>query len=331
MFKKTLWWIFKLSLGLAAFLAIMSYARIPEQFTYGVSFSKLHADELNLDWKKVFLASLDDLRIRNFRLSAHWPMIEPQKDQYNFSELDFQMNAAKDRKANVILAVGRRLPGWPECHDPQWALGLSKEQKQQELLDYITAVVTRYKDYPNLTYWQVENEAFLTMYAKHSCQDFFDTTFFEKEIALVRSLDSDTPIFLTDSGELSLWYQAYSRADAFGTSIYLYVWNHTFGPMKYPISPAFFRIKHNLVRLFAHGKPAIISELSTEPWLLKPIIETPVEGQLERMDIDKFNTMLEFARKTGFDTIYLWGVEWWYYMKEKGHPEFWNAAKQLYR
>jgi len=28
--------------------------------------------------------------------------------------------------------------------------------------------------------------------------------------------------------------------------------------------------------------------------------------------------------KTNFDEQYLWGVEWWYYLREKGHPEIWN-------
>lgn len=329
-FKKIIFWVAVIFMIIFAILFSFSFTKIPAKITYGVTFSKLHSDELGLDWKKVFIASLDDLKIRQYRLSAHWDRVEAEKDQFDFSHLDFQMNEARKRDAQVILSVGRRLPGWPECHDPKWATNLSKEEKRLEILSLIETTVNRYKDYPNIAYWQVENEPFLTLYARHSCGDFFDKDFFDKEIALVRALDPDAKIFITDSGELSLWYQAYTRADTFGTSIYLYVWSHTFGPMRYPIMPAFFRVKHNIIKLLFKNKPAIISELSTEPWLLKPIIETPIETQLERMDIKKFNNIIEFAKKTGFDTQYLWGVEWWYYMKENGHSEFWDKAKELY-
>jgi len=315
----------------ASVLFIFSLEKIPEKITYGASFSKLHADELGLDWRDVYLAMLDELGIRHFRLSAHWPNIEPQKDTYNFVDLDFQMKEAQKRGVSVILTVGRRLPGWPECHEPHWTTNLSKEETQKELLEYIEAIVSRYKDYSNLLYWQVENEAFLNFYAREHCKDFFDVDFFEKEIALVKKLDRDTPIFLTDSGELSLWYQAYTRSDVFGTSLYLYVWNHTLGPIRYPITPAFFRIKHNIIQTLFSNKPTIISELSTEPWLLQPIIATSIETQLSRMDINKFNSIISFAAKTGFDTQYLWGVEWWYWMKKyNNHPEFWERAEELY-
>lgn len=330
-FRKFIFWSGVVLTIIFAILFSLSFTKIPSKITYGVTFSKLHSEELKLDWKKVFLASLDDLKIRQYRLSAHWDKTEIQKDNYNFADLDFQMNEAKKRDAKVILAVGRRLPGWPECHDPEWTKNISKEEKQKELLTYIEDVVNRYKDYPNLMYWQVENEPFLVLYARHSCGDFFDADFYDKEIALVRQLDPNTPIFITDSGELSLWYQAYTRADAFGTSIYLYVWNHTLGQIRYPIVPAFFRIKHNIIKMLFKDKPAIISELSTEPWLLKPIIETPINEQLEQMNLDRFNSMISFASKTGFDTQYLWGVEWWYYMRENGHPEFWNLARELYK
>src|SRR3989344_6752591 len=92
----------------------------PEKFTYGASFSRFHADELGLDWKEVYLAMLNDLGVRNFRFSAHWPLTEPEEGKYNFEELDFQIKEAQKSGASVILAVGRRLPGWPECHEPEW-------------------------------------------------------------------------------------------------------------------------------------------------------------------------------------------------------------------
>ncbi len=308
------------------------------QPTYGVSFSRFHTDELGLDWKETYLALQNDLGVKNFRFSAHWPITEPEKDEYNFAELDFQMAEARSNGSSIIMAVGRRLPGWPECHEPEWLkvenrkLKVESEQKkykQERLLKYIKTVVNRYKHYDNIIYWQVENEPFLTGFSRSECESL-DKELLDKEIALVKKLDS-RPVLITDSGEIGNWFGAYSRGDIFGTSLYLYVWPRSIGfPIRYPITPGFFRIKNNLVRLILGAKPSFVVELSTEPWLLQPIIETPVEVQLDRMGVDKFNEMIDFSAKTGFNGFYLWGAEWWYWLRTQGHPEHWERAKQLF-
>src|SRR3990167_9998348 len=101
---------------------------------YGVSFSRFHADELELDWKETYLAILHDLCVRNFRFSAHWHITEPKEGKFNFTELDFQIKEAEKKNASVILAVGRRLPGWPECHEPEWLKQDDIAYKQERIL-----------------------------------------------------------------------------------------------------------------------------------------------------------------------------------------------------
>lgn len=313
-------------------LGIFYFSRsigVPATLHYGSSFSRFHSDELGLDWKETYLAVLNDLGVRRFRFSAHWPLTEPEKDKYNFEELDFQMNEARKAGASVILAVGRRLPGWPECHEPEWVKSLSQSEKQERILKIITTVVERYKSYGNILYWQVENEPYLTFFSHFHCGDL-DEGFLGKEIELVRQLDPSKPIIITDSGEFGPWYKAYRRGDAFGSSMYLYIWNRVIGPFRYPITPGFFRLKKAIVEKIYGPKPSMVIELSGEPWLLQPIAETPLETQLQRMGIDKFNEMVEFSSKTGFDTFYLWGAEWWYWLKKNGHEEHWLRAKELF-
>jgi len=329
MFSKIFLLIIVIIIGSLVFLSF-DYDK-PEKLQYGVSFSRFHSDELNLDWKETYLAVLNDLGVRRFRFSSHWPLTEPEEGKYNFKELDFQMQEAEKVGATVILAVGRRLPGWPECHEPEWVKNKSAEEKHEKILKLITTVVERYKGYSNILYWQVENEPYLKFFSYHNCGDL-DDTFLQKEVELVKSLDPQRPVIITDSGEFGLWYKAYNRGDVFGSSIYLYIWNRIIGPMRYPITPAFFRIKNNLIKIIYGDKPSLVIELSGEPWLLQPIADTPVETQLSRMDIEKFNEMISFSSKTGFDTFYLWGAEWWYYMmKEQNHPEFWERAHELYK
>lgn len=299
--------------------------------TYGVSFSKFHSDELGLDWKKTYIALLDDLKVRNFRFSAHWPGIEPLVGKYDFSVLDYQMEEADKRSASVILAVGRRLPGWPECHDPKWVEGKDISYRNAQLLEYITATVNHFKGYKNIKYWQVENEPFLGFFARSHCGEL-DEDFLKTEIELVRKLDPTRPVLVTDSGEFGKWIGAYFVGDVFGTSMYLYIWQQRIGPMRYPITPFFFKAKRSLVELLYPDKPSMLIELSMEPWLLQPIASTSNDVLLDRMGIDKLNEMIDFASRTGFHEQYLWGAEWWYWMKTKqNHPEFWDRAKSLFK
>ncbi|MEK7121109.1 MAG: endo-1,4-beta-xylanase [Patescibacteria group bacterium] len=319
---------------LAGGFYVLSLRPLPQSITYGVSFSRFHSDELKLDWKKTYLAILDDLKVKHLRLTAHWPLTQPKDGVYNFSEMDFQIEEAEKRNASVILAVGRRLPGWPECHTPDWVSKLPLDQQGVKLLEYIETVVNRYKKSPAIKYWQVENEVFLAFFGKSLCGQYSEgiEDFLKEEINLVNKLDPSRQVIVTDSGEFGIWYKAYRNGDVFGTSMYLYVWwRNAIGPLRYPITPAFFKIKHNVMRLFFGPKPSMVIELSAEPWLLQPIVDTPIDVQFQRMGIDKFNEMINFSSKTGFDTFYLWGAEWWYWLKQQGYPEHWNRAKELYR
>jgi hypothetical protein len=329
MFKKILILILVVLLIIVAFYLFLSVRPVPEKIDYGVSFNTLYARELNLDWEVAYSAILNDLGVRRFRLAAHWNMVEPEDDQWNFVELDKQVQMAQEKDAKVILAVGRRLPRWPECHVPHWAINKNSEDQQSEILEYIDVVVNRYKGYENIIYWQVENEPYLEVFAKEYCGEL-DENFLDKEIELVKSLDSSRPVLVTDSGNLGTWYKPWSHGDLFGTSVYVYLWNKEIGPFKSYLPPSFYRFKTSLMEIIVREKPSMLIELSLEPWLLQPVVETSINTQLERMNIDKFKEIIDFAKDTRFEEQYLWGAEWWYYMNQNGHPEFWNEAKKIF-
>ncbi len=139
--KRYLKWAGVIFLALIAILALLSYRPAPAKIEYGVSFSTLFAQQLGLDWKKVYLATLDDLGVRKLRLAAYWPMIEPSRATYDYSVMDFQVHEASKRNASIILAIGRRLPRWPECHVPEWAHPLSWEELSQKFRDCASVVL----------------------------------------------------------------------------------------------------------------------------------------------------------------------------------------------
>lgn len=198
------------------FLLSRGHVYKKEELTYGVTFSKKQAQELGLNWQEVFTAALNDLGVKKFRLSAYWNEIEQKSDQFNWDDLDWQIEQAMQANAEIILAVGGRLPRWPECHFPDWAGKLAKDEREQKILNYIEKVISRYKNNNHIIAWQVENEPFLSHFG--DCPEF-SKKFLDKEIALVRGLDG-RPIVITDSGELSIWIPAARRADIFGTTMY---------------------------------------------------------------------------------------------------------------
>lgn len=328
--KWLLWLLALLVISGAVFWYTLSREAYPEKIQYGVSFNTLYAHELGLNWEEVYTAILKDLNVKHLRLAAHWPMVAPKEGVWNFSELDTQIQLAEEHGADVVFAVGRRLPRWPECHVPEWAQEKSWEEQKEYLREYLKEIVNRYKDSSAVVYWQIENEPFLTVYAEEKC-GALDKEFLDEEIALVRELDPSRPILVTDSGNLGMWYGAYKRGDSFGTSVYVYLWNETTGPLESILPPETYIAKRKILELVYGKKETMLIELSVEPWLNMPIVEADLETQFSRMDIDKFEKIITYAKETRFQKQYLWGAEWWYWLKEKqGHPEFWERAEKLY-
>ncbi len=299
-----------------------------KELEYGVTFSKKHSESLGLSWKDNFTAILDDLNVKKLRLSAYWNEVEYKNNLFNYKDLDWLIAEAKKRDAKIILAIGARLPRWPECHIPSWANNLEKNEREKEILEYIEKTINRYKGNSTIYAWQIENEPFLIDFGK--CPKF-DVKFLDKEINLVKKLDS-RPIVITDSGELSLWVQAAKRADIFGTSMYLKTFSSRLNRyIHYPITPKFFHFKRNLTKLFVGHKKFIVIELQAEPWGPIAYQKMSEEEREITMDINKFRTIIDFSHKSGFKTFYFWGAEWWYWEKEvQKNPTFWKEAKKIF-
>jgi hypothetical protein len=301
----------------------------PADIVYGMSFNTFYAEELGLDWQETYDAIIHELNVKHVRLAAHWPMIEPINDVYNFSELDYQLAEAEKNGVEVILAVGRRLPRWPECHVPRWVQSLPQAEQDAAQLQMVEQVVERYKDSPAVVTWQVENEPFLEVFAYEHCGEH-DVALLEEEIALVKSLDTSRPVLVTDSGNLGTWRGAYSRGDMFGTSVYVHFWNPELGQFRTVLPPWAYRVKDNLMNIVYGEKPTVLIELSAEPWLLEPIVDVPLDVQFTRMNLEKFEDILEYAAQTHFEEQYLWGAERWYWLKLQDQPEMWNRGQKLF-
>ena len=294
-----------------------------DKVKFGATFAPAQARYFGLDPKKVLTDALDDLKIKNYRLSAYWNVVEPWRGGYDFSEVDWQLDEVAKRGGSVILAIGRRLPHWPECHDPKWIKGVAEKQVQKEVLNLLTKTVERYKNRKVITAWQVENEPFLSVFGECPPPD---AKFYESELKLVRSLDS-RPIIMTESGELSTWARAAFLADKVGVSLYRIVLNKIWGKFYYPLTPAYYRYRAQAIR--ALGKPIFVSELQAEPWEVgTPLPEAPILEQKNFIDGAKIHDSIEFAKRASFDEIYFWGLEWWAWLRSHGDNDIWDTIKQ---
>ena len=294
---------------------------------WGVTFTPGQAVSLGLDWRETYKALLDDLGIRYVRLVAYWNIIEKKQGEYFFDELDEQMNELAARGGSAILAIGRKLPRWPECHEPEWFAGLSKKERDAKLQQYLGAVVQRYAAHPALGSWQVENEVTFP-FGECPSKDISNLASLKKEVEYVKKIDSKHAIILTDSGEWSSWARLAPLADIVGSSLYRGAWNDHLGYIAFPIGPGWYQVRADYIR--TQKKDVIITELQAEPWGKKAIQEMTVEEGLETLPLKKIKEHIDFARQVGFTHVYLWGGEWWYWLKKQGNDSVWNELRGIY-
>jgi len=294
---------------------------------WGISWSAGQAEFLGLDSKKVFLAILQDLRPESIRLAANWKEVEPNPGKYDFQETDWYLDQAQKAGVGVVMVVGQKAPRWPECHVPEWTNDLVGEQYREGALGYLTAVVERYAQHPALVAWQVENEPFIR-FRFGECKKF-DQDLVYLEISQVKKLDKEHPVVITDSGELSTWLEAASAGDIFGTTLYRIVQTPKGRYWHYDWLPAGYYLLKS--RLLGRGYEDFwVSELQAEPWFTNSSpLDTPVAIQEKSMNPERLQKHLGYAQHMGASRVFLWGVEWWYFQKEKNNDSrYWELIKK---
>ena len=293
---------------------------------FGVTFSSEYSKELGLNWKEVYQAILNDLQVKEIRISVYWNQIEKKQGSYDFSRYDYLIKEGDKHNVKFIVAIGRRLPRWPECHAPLWLKNKSKSEQEKLTLETIKTIVNRYKNDKHIEYWQIENEPFLSTFGV--CPPL-DKDFLKKEFALVRSLDN-RKIIITGSGEMSSWKQEAKIGDIFGSTLYRVVYNSWFGYFHYPFPVSYYRWKARRAGLAP--KRLMVLELQTEPWVPRGDIVDLSKKQIDKsMSIQQFKANLQYAINLNFQRTYLWGVEWWYWQKKYGNPQYWQIAKTLFK
>jgi len=316
-----------LFVGYTIFYFYKSWQMKPSRIRYGVSFDPTYAEQLGLDWQQTYRALLDDLGTKKLRLTVRWNEVEPRIDQFDWERLDWMIAEADKRGVPVTLALGRKVPRWPECHDPEWLKNRPEVFASNRVLNLVQQAVTHFKEFDNIEAWQIENEPFFDF---GKCP-VIPYALVKNEVQTVRELDN-RPVFTTDSGEGGLWLPSIRLGDGLGISMYRIVWfdfwqllkPHYF---KYPLPHWSYRLK-----AFLTGIPISqiqVVELQGEPWGSVDLTEMLPEEEAITIDPEKFEHIINYSKESGFKTFYWWGAEWWYYKKEHGEPYYWERVKKL--
>lgn len=292
---------------------------------WGITFSTKICKEMGLDWKEVYIAILDDLKVRQIRIPIYWDEIEPRYQEYNFSDYDFIFNEGAKRNVKFVANIGWRLPRWPECHAPVWVSAKGVDYTKERTMTMLEEVVKRYRNRGEIIMWQVENEPLLDTFGK--CPNG-DEEFLKKEVALVKQLDS-RPVLITSSGELGTWKRENKIGDYFGTTMYRVVWNPFFGYFRYFWPAGFYKFKAKLIGMKEYKMN--ISELQAEPWVPNGTLKNISDKESNKsFNIKQFRANLQYAINADLNKTYLWGAEWWYFRKTQGNSEYWDLAKTLF-
>ncbi len=296
----------------------------------GASFSARYAAQLGLDPREALADIISDLGIKALRLPVYWDEVEPEPGVFRWDSVDWQMEAAAGGGARVVLAVGHKVPRFPEYHAPVWATQADEQQFRSALARFVSGVVTRYRSHPALEAWQVENEPLAAFAGWRFGENSRDATrCLPGEIGLVRSLDRSRPIVLTyaDTPWMAAQLQKTLRFDSdivavsvysrlyFRSTFYTgYVDLTRFG-MFAPLS-----LRYQKQLAARRGRELWAGELQAEPWPadLQGLLSASPEEVARTMSAVHLAGIWERVADAGIDRAYLWGVEWLLYRRKMG-------------
>lgn len=290
---------------------------------YGVTFSAPSAEALFAGTEKraqnVLEEITSDLRIRRFRLPLYWDVIQPksEKDWRLAEEFDWQLDAMKKARASeVIVCLGRKVPGEAGYREPAWVKQLSRRDAREALLRYIRRVVKTYAENRQITAWQIEEIPYDPIGDNEEIYGDQETLL-KQEVAMVRSHDPLRRLIIVTDREHGKWQQVAARGDILGLSLGYQNMSLALIPgIPMSLATAWWRFK------IRHAEaPAWITELRALP-------ETPDESVVAPKRIVD---LTKFAVGVGIEDIYFLGVEWWAKKKEEGNPALWEVMRKMVR
>lgn len=342
----------------------------------GANFSCKRAEYLGQDCRAALTEVLDGLGVRLLRLSVYWSDVEQQPGVYDWSSIDWQLDAAHQRGARVVVSIGMKAQRYPEYWLPTWlrltanippqALPEDHPLVQQYLFPYLTAAARHVGAHPAVEAIQVENEPYVNYrpnrllrligrehyaptgekalhilflkFGWNATTWHISERFLAREVEAVRAAAPAQRLVLNHASWVrtdSKWRSLLRIGDVFGQSVYtkrqqgpwpwLYLLPYRLGPLS-PNLPGQARAAAT------RGKELWITELQAEPFEAAGLDERRLSsGAVRSFSPSWLEHNLRVARRSGATRVYLWGVEWWLYQRDRqGDARFWDAGKHLW-
>ncbi len=326
---------------------------VTEPIQVGVSFSQHRASQLDLNSREAFGHVLD-MHFKVIRLGVYWTDVA----ESGYTETDWQMKQAAAAGQPIVLTVGMKSLGWPEFYiPPQYtpSAGDGEDVSQDStlragVLDFVAQAVNRYRAYPNIVAWQVENEPFNPS-GPHRWWIGRDLVL--QESAAVRALDQ-RPQIVNVFGHFNMQLdQASSRngvtlgsllgfdsnsaerdslgvlqpGDILGSDVYTRIGYQFLGQRQVATADSDWddHVAQWHAAAEAQGKRAWVTEMQAEPWevdsttLANPRTFAPADMQ----------RMFHDLKSAGSTTVLLWGVEYWLWRAQNGDSSWLDAAGQI--
>jgi hypothetical protein len=280
------------------------------------------------------------LELGLIRVSAYWDEIRTS----GYGELDWLIDAARAAGRSILLTVGMKALHWPEFYlphdvrpvpDRRGRIGVEQPLADQ-VVAFVTETVSRYRDHPEISAWQVENEPF----NRSGPQGWWiDPRLVRREIEAVRRLDV-RPIVLNAFAHFNAGLDSGSRPrrGPFGRwqlvpeRVILKLTGPS-GVLGLDVYSAIAVVEVNGAKLIRRAEPgwadtaerwlrmaertggsAWIIECQSEPW--EPLRETLAEPQ--SFSPADMRIVYDGLVGAGFSTILLWGCEYWLWRAAAG-------------
>lgn len=330
----------------------------------GISFRPVQVEAFGLE-ARATLATLLGYPFQQIRLGAYWSRIEPRAGEFDTSELDWQMDATERAGKQVILAVGAvKTFGYPEFFVPRHWLqqplpegSLVRPATHASLLsgatEFITRIVTRYRERSSIVAWQLEHEAVDPLGVEHTWR--LADQFVERELDALRIADPTRPVMMSGflptstAVRLSQWWRTRDQGDSLAVAARLadivgidYYPRHaltSLGPLKLYLAGADVPwqaalCERLLKSIRTRGRRLMVSEGQAEPW---ETITTPPNPKRQAMYsctpeqlMRNYNAAIGWSRPNEPIYAYLfWGAEYWVLRDKSGDPNYLQAFTRI--
>ncbi len=342
-----------------AFLSPYPKKNVPQGFRpqYGTSYSFEQASWYGYDGREEFVNLLDEVKFSWVRLPFFWDYMTGDDGEFNknFDDLEFAVNEAQKRNVKVIVALGLKVPYYPEYHLPAAIGGQIKfgtkiglgHPVADDVIAINKRVVERLSKYENISYWQIENEPYLANVNNWKIgQDLISA-----EISAVRDADPEhRPIILNHVGpaifdrEWTGLLNLMEKGDAFSANAYFKTQGvHLFAfsllgrefrvpwpkflvwPVQswYGFSPNFNALDKKVKE---SGKSFWVLEMQSEPYIRDLNDAKSENNYFKAQDVAR---AAEYLKSNRVENVGFWGANYWIYRHKIGDSSWINAVRSI--